>query len=345
MNIVRCTFSVFVYSACVVTGVSADDTWTDISTAQIGKLGKQPWPGGCAGTVVNRLNGDVMVNIVGNGLWKSSDQGQTWARLDGGVVSGRGECAWSVQVDQNDPKRVAVFSLDGDAGYTVDGIHWKKFTNLGRNWDFGSVDWAAPAANVIVAGKHESGGEVYKSADEGTTWTKLSIVMDPVKKMDECMIGVMNATTFIYSYANGIHRSTDSGTTWTQVSTTQPRSKIPVLFKNRHYLCTSAGLIASSDLGATWQTQGQSVDIWQGPFFGADEKTMVAAGPPGIYKTTDAGTTWTKVSGLRPNINQNFSFATKWFGCYSWDPVNDVIYATAMSHPAFKNQPSAPPKK
>jgi len=86
------------------------------------------------------------------------------------------------------------------------------------------------------------------------------------------------------------------------------------------------------------------VDIWQGPFFGADEKTMVAAGPQGIYKTTDAAKTWTKVSGLRPNLDQHFSFATKWHGCYSWDPVHGAIYTTAMSHPAFKNQLSAPAK-
>jgi len=345
MKSVIWTFPIFVCLAFHAADGNAADTWTDISSAQVDQLGKQPWPGGCAGTVVNRLNGDVMVNMVGNGLWKTSDQGKTWTRLDGGVVSGRGESGWSVQVDQNDPKRVAVFSLDGDAGYTVDGKNWKKFKSLGRNWDFGSVDWASPAANVILVGKHESNGEVYKSTDGGTTWTKLPIVMDPVRKMDQCMIGVMDEKTFIYSYANGIHRSTDAGETWTQVSESQPRSKIPVLFKKTHYLCTSKGLIASSDFGATWETQGEAVDIWQGPFFGADENTIVAAGPQGIYKTTDAGKTWTKISGLRPNLNKNFSFATKWYGCYAWDPVNDAIYATCMSHPAFMNQLSVPSKK
>ncbi len=345
MKFLRCSLTFLVCLAILgATHGFAADNWIDISTAQIGQLDKQPWPGGCAGVVVNRLNGDVMVNIVGNGLWKSADQGQTWTRLDGGAVSGRGECGWSVQVDQNDPKRVAVFSLDGDAGYTVDGTRWKKFTSLGRNWDFGSVDWASPEAKVILAGKHESNGEVYKTADAGTTWIKLPIVMDPVKKMDECMIGVMDANTFIYSFGNGIHHSTDAGATWTQVSQLQPRSKIPVLFKNAHYLCTSAGLIASRDLGATWQVQGEAVDLWQGPFFGKDEKTIVAAGPQGVYKTTNAGTSWTKISGLRPNLTQHFSFATKWFGCYTWDPVHDVIYATAMSHPAFKNSLAAAEK-
>jgi photosystem II stability/assembly factor-like uncharacterized protein len=150
------------------------------------------------------------------------------------------------------------------------------------------------------------------------------------------MIGVMNSTTFIYSHANGIHRSTDSGETWTRVSDLQPRSKIPVLFQKVHYLCTASGLIVSRDLGSSWNVQGEAIDLAQGPFFGVDENVMVAAGPQGLYKSTNAGKNWIKVSGLRPNPNKNFSFSTNWFGTYTWDPVNDVIYATAMSHPAFK---------
>ncbi|MBS0263449.1 MAG: hypothetical protein JSS02_16025 [Planctomycetes bacterium] len=314
----------------------AEDTWVDMTSAHTASLPEQPWPGGCAGVVVNRLTGDVVVNVVGHGLWSSSDRGQTWKRLSGEVVSGRGETGWSVQVDQNDPRRLAVFSLDGDAGYTTDGKSWQKFTNLGRNWDFGSVDWGTPEARVILAGKHESAGEVYKSNDAGATWTKLPIVMDPQRQREECMIGVLNAHTFIYSQANGIHRSTDSGVTWTRVSDLQPRSKIPVLFEKAHYLCTTSGLIVSRDLGATWQRQGAKVDLWQGPFFGADENTLVAVGPQGIYKTTDAGNSWTRLCGLRPNPNRAFSFSPNWFGTYAWDPIHNVIYATCMSHPAYR---------
>jgi len=315
---------------------SAADTWTDIATNNIGKLGKQPWPGGCAGVAVNRLTGEVMVNFVGNGVWKSSDQGTSWTRIDNGTVSGRGETGWCFQVDQNDPKRMAVFSLDGDAGYTADGKTWKKLKSLGRNWDFGSVDWATPEALVILAGKHESDGEVYLSTDGGSQWKKLPIYMDAVKKKDECMIGVLDAKTFVYSYANGIHRSTDQGGTWSEVSKLQPRSKVPVLFNKAHYLCTSQGLLVSRDLGATWKVQGEAVDLWQGPFFGADEKTIVAAGPQGIYKSTNSGEKWTKVSDLRPN-SKEFSFSPKWYGSYVWDPQRDVVYSTCMGHPAFKN--------
>ena len=44
-----------------------------------------------------------------------------------------------------------------------------------------------------------------------------------------------------------------------------------------------------------------------------------------------------RVAGLKPNERgQGFSFATKWFGCYAWDPVNNVLYASTMGNPAFK---------
>jgi photosystem II stability/assembly factor-like uncharacterized protein len=332
-----CSLLLFVAAPVAAFGQTADH-WSDVSTAQIAKLGKQPWPGGCAGCAVNRLTGDVMINFVGFGLWKSSDRGQSWTRLDNGVISGRGESGWAVQVDQDDPKRVAVFSLDGDAGYTTDGVHWSKFAGMGRNWDFGSVDWASPEAQVILAGKHESGGEVDKSTDGGKHWTKMSIKMDPQPHKNACMIGVMDANTYIYSNADGIQRSSDGGANWAKVSELQPRSKIPVLFKKAHYLCTSNGLIVSNDKGATWSVQGAAVNIAEGPYFGADEKTMVAAGPKGVFKTTDAGATWTKISEPFASKERSYSYSTDWFGTYTWDPVNNVIYATAMSHPAFKNE-------
>ena len=60
--------------------------------------------------------------------------------------------------------------------------------------------------------------------------------------------------------------------------------------------------------------------------------------PKGVYKTTTAGKTWTKVSALHANLDPLYTYAPQWFGGYTWDPVNDVIYATAGAHPAFKNQ-------
>jgi photosystem II stability/assembly factor-like uncharacterized protein len=321
--------------------IKAADDWTDISTPLLDQLTKggttkTEWPGGCSGVVVNRTNGDVTIKVVGLGLWRSSDQGKNWKQIDEKTVSGRDETGWATNVDQNTPTRMASFSLDGSAGWTTDGTKWNKFTTLGRNWDFGSVDWSAPVPQTIIAAKHETNppGEVYITSDGGVTWKQLSIHLGG-RPERLSMAGALGATTFIYSNGDGIHRSTDAGATWTKVSAVTPQTRIPVLFHGAYYLGSANGLLISKDLGATWQEQGK-VNIWLGPFFGHDEKEMVVIGKEGIFLTKDAGATWKKAADLKPAAGKGFAFTPHWFGCYTWDPVNNVLYASAMGNPVFR---------
>src|SRR5439155_8846682 len=322
--------------------VQAADKWTDISSSLLQRLtnsgAKPAWPGGCSGVVVNRANGQVTIKVVGLGLWRSSDKGETWQRIDGNTISGRDETGWATSVDQNAPERIASFSLDGSAGWTSDGINWKRFTNLGRNWDFGSVEWAAPVPKTIIAAKHETNppGEVYSTTDGGVTWNKLSIYVNASRERIS-MVGALDAATFVYSKGEGIYRSTDAGLTWTKVSSANPQTRIPVLFHGAHYLGSATGLLVSKDKGASWQQQGSTVSIWQGPFFGHDQKEMVVVGKDGIFMTKNAGEAWTHAAGLKPKEG-GFVFSPNWFGCYAWDPVNNILYASAMGNPVYKLQ-------
>jgi photosystem II stability/assembly factor-like uncharacterized protein len=311
-------------------------TWTDVSTALITAQGITPaYPGGCSGVVADRVNGGVVININGFGLWRSANGSTGWARIDNNTISGRGEAGFAMQVDQNNPKRIAVFSLDGDAGYTPDGTTWKKFTGMGRGWDFGSVDWATPAALVILVEKHEDGGKVYKSVDGGQTWILLNITVPAQTSNDRCMLGVMDATTFVYCSGSGIMRSTDAGNTWAQVSATNARCKVPVLFKGVHYLGSPTGLLKSTDKGATWQVMGAARDIWHGPYFGADENTIVVADKNNLYKTTNAGTVWTKIA-TAPQTPTATQYDASWFGSFTWDPINNATFCSAMQNPVMR---------
>lgn len=318
----------------------AADIWADISSPLLERLTnngvKAAWPGGCSGVVVNRTNGDVTIKVVGFGLWRSSDQGKNWKRLDGEIISGRDETGWATSSDQNSPGRIASFSLDGTAGWTTDGTQWNRFTSLGRNWDYGSVDWAAPVPKTIFAAKHETSppGEVYLTQDGGVAWKQLSVHIGG--RPDRLsMVGALDASTLIYSKGDGIHRSTDAGNTWTHVSSVNPQTRIPVLFRGAHYLGGTNGMLVSKDLGATWQGQGTVVNIWQGPFFGRDEKEMLVVGKDGVFMTKDTGATWKQVANLKPK-GGGFLFTPNWFGCYAWDPVNNVLYASAMGNPVYK---------
>ncbi len=322
--------------------VQAADTWTDISSPLLERLTnsgtKLAWPGGCSGVVANRLTGEVTIKVVGAGLWRSADQGKTWNRIDSDTISGRDETGWATSVDQNAPTRIASFSLDGSAGWTTDGRNWKKFTSLGRNWDFGSVDWAAPVPKIIIAAKHETNppGEVYVTADGGITWKRLDIHLGG--RPDRLsMVGALDETIFIYSKGEGIERSSDTGATWTKVSDATPQTRIPVLFRGAHYLGTATGLLVSKDKGANWQTQGAGVNVWLGPFFGQDAKQIVVVGKEGVFITDDAGESWKRAAGLKPKEG-NYVFNPNWFGCYAWDPGNRLLYASAMGNPVYKLQ-------
>lgn len=327
-------------AALFLTPVHAAEQWVDVSSTFLEKLtnsgAKLAWPGGCSGVIANRLNGDVIIKVVGQGLWRTSDQGANWERIDKNTVSGRDETGWTTTVDQNDPRRIASFSLDGLAGWTTNGTDWRSFSNNGRNWDFGSVDWATPAPRIILAAKHETTppGEVDLSTDGGVTWKKLSIALTG-KQNAISMLGVLDARTFVYCNGNGIQRSTDTGATWAQVSATNPQTRIPVLFKGVHYLGTTNGLLVSKDKGATWRSQGAAVNIWLGPFFGRGENDMAVVGTEGVNVTHDAGEIWTRVAAIKPKTG-GFSFSPNWFGCYAWDSINDVIYASAMGNPVYK---------
>jgi photosystem II stability/assembly factor-like uncharacterized protein len=318
----------------------AADTWTDISSSLLKRLtnngAKAEWPGGCSGVVVNRTNAEVTIKVVGFGLWRSSDQGGNWQRIDGEAISGRDETGWATSADQNAPGRIASFSLDGTAGWTTDGTQWQRFKTLGRNWDFGSVDWSASAPKTILAAKHETTppGEVYLTQDGGVTWKQLSIHIGGRPELLG-MLGALSASTLIYSKDDGIHHSTDAGETWTKVSPVNPQTRIPVLFRGANYLGATNGLFVSKDLGATWHAQGVPVNIWLGPFFGRDETEMLVVGKEGVFVTKNAGEIWTRVAGLKPK-ERGFLFNSNWFGCYAWDPINNILYSSAMGNPVYK---------
>jgi photosystem II stability/assembly factor-like uncharacterized protein len=329
-------------AALVATGNAA---WVDISTPLVnsliadGKTIDYPNGGGCAGVAVNRLNGDVFIKVQGQGIYKSTNQGSSWVRIDGNKVSGRNESAFAWDMDQANPTRMANFSLDGNAGYTADGTAWKTFAQPWyRNWDFGSVDWSDPQAKLIIACAHESGGQVHLSTDGGTTFTQMSLNIVTSGGVDAAsavsMVGVLDANTLIYCKGDGIYRSANRGSAWSKVSTLNTLTRNPKLFKGVAYLGNSSGLLVSIDNGLTWAQKGATLVINQGPYFGADENTMVAVNQQGLYKTTNAGTSWTKLPPTIPATQ--FPFDPRWPGHFTWDPIHNIAYSSAMGNAAQK---------
>src|SRR5436305_3529103 len=82
---------------------AAGPAWEDVSGPSGRKLTdagvKLPWPGEAAGVAVDSASGEVFMSVTGQGVWKSSDHGKTFARCDEGKVGGRCETSYSINAD------------------------------------------------------------------------------------------------------------------------------------------------------------------------------------------------------------------------------------------------------
>jgi outer membrane protein assembly factor BamB len=311
-------------------------TWKEISASVLEELerkgAKIDWPGKTAGVAVDPVSGAVFMVVPGQGIWKSTDQGGTFTRVDEGTIGGRCETSFSLAFDPAG-ERLACFMLDGKCGRTVDGGKtWVPFTGLGRNWDYAAVDWSGRDVENIFAARHETGGEVFLSSDGGKRWEKL--FTDPEFERSGGL-GIFDAETLVYTQrGKGIQRSTDAGKTWTRVSELEPSGRVVAVRKRAAYWLSPEGLLVSRDQGLTWTLQGTAVDASIGPYFDpANENRIAVAGAKGIFESADGGESWEHIAALP----EGFVLPKGgWYSNVAWDPARGIYYASHMGRPTYK---------
>jgi hypothetical protein len=315
---------VVIAAAAIAADAPAKGQWVNISDPLVAKLaaeGKKPgYAGPTAGIAVDRESGDVFLVINDQGLYRSGDQGVTWARCDGGAVGGRCETGFGIDADPAGG-RIAMFVVYGSSAVTLDGGKtWAK-SNL-SHVDAVAVDW--PDAKTLFALRHESGGTLALSTDGGAAWKDIGKGFKGV--------GIFGAYTLVATKEKepGIFRSTDGGESWTKVSDLQPAGLAMRIYKGVGYWTSDAGLIGSRDKGATWSAIGSPVKAMAGPFFGKDESHIVVVGKEGFHETTDGGKSWKVAAPLPPEYTADRMLTA------AWDAVRNIFYVSRMTKPAYK---------
>jgi photosystem II stability/assembly factor-like uncharacterized protein len=298
----------------------AKQDWVPISH-QVTPEVKPGYPGKTAGVTVDPETGDLFMVVPDQGLWKSTDHGQSFERIDGGKVGGRCETGYALDFDPAG-KRLACFMIYGSSAWTPDdGKAWTAFKT--SHLDFGAVDWSA-SGKCMIALRHESGGQLCYSADEAQTWTNT-----PDKGFTA--VGIFDKNTLMTSKGKGLLRSDDGGQTWVQVSEVDPAGRVMRVYKGVGYWTTDRGLLVSKDQGRTWAIQGQEVSAVFGPYFGKTADHLVVVGKQGWHETRDGCQSWQVVAPLPPEFNVGLVGPN-----YAWDPQANIFYASSMGKDTFK---------
>lgn len=273
---------------------------------------------------------------VGDGIYKTSDGGETWQRLGLSDSEHIGRLAIDPQ-DSNTVFACATghaFSSNAERGVfrTKDGGKtWDKV--LFVNEDTGCADLAIDPKDgkTLLAGMWQfrrkpyyftSGGPgsgLYRSTDGGTTWKKSQEGL-PHQDLGRIAVGISaSEPSVVYATveakdATALYRSKDSGTTWTSVATSRAVSGRPFYFShvvvdpkdsNRVYKMGFQASI-SEDGGKSFSGLGSGGGLG-GSYHGDTHALWINPARPdelllgtdgGVYVSPDRGTRWRFVGTL-----------------------------------------------
>ena len=272
--------------------------------------------------------GDPIGGSLGNGMWKSTDAGKSWQHIG---LEDTVKITY-ILVDPKDPNLVVVSAL-GDTTRKGGGVY--RSTDGGQTWtstlkptDYDGVrelSYEFDNPNLMVAATQGTGGGrgpapggarartkpplVFKSTDEGMTWTPLKI--PPFPGRVALAIAMHTNGQRIYIVGNniengsGLYRSDDGGATWkhmagkdTRISNGQGSysSGVYVDTQNPDIVYTiSTAMYRSTDGGATFEAYkgapgGEDYHkVWIDPTNG---KRMAIGADQGATITLDGGNTW-----------------------------------------------------
>jgi photosystem II stability/assembly factor-like uncharacterized protein len=269
---------------------------------------------------------------VNGGVWKSTDYGRTWNPI---FDSEPTESVGAIAVAPSDPNTIYVGSGEGLQRPDLsigNGIY--KSTDAGVTWTHLGLDDAEQIPSIIVDphdpnrlfvavlghpyGPNEMRG-VFRSTDGGATWQKV------------------------------LYKDENTGAVQVAFDPSDPKTIYAVLWSARQgpweygnaYLGEGSGLFKSTDGGNSWHAIGRGLPIFahaQGlgrigigiaPSKPSRIYALVQASPRfgGVYRSDDAGTTFTRVNSQERVYGRGDDFAG-----ITVDPKNpDILYSANTS--------------
>jgi photosystem II stability/assembly factor-like uncharacterized protein len=284
--------------------------------------------------------GDLNISgypFIGDGLWKSTNGGQTWSHL--GLTETR--VISKVIVHPSDPNTIYVgamgqpFARDGNRGLfrtKNGGQTWEKVLFVNEQSGVIDMEIDPSSPNILYAcvwnrirNNQESivsgpDARIWKSYDGGSTWGMLTGGL-PQEDYSRCGIALdkLNPQHLSAVYVNtrlqfdAIYETFDSGGTWTKSESSGLDSNLMSNFgwyfgkvfinpfnSNDQWVLGVNGW-NTTDGGQSWVEKiGWSTEthVDMHDFAFINASTMLVATDGGLYKTTNSGISWNKLENI-----------------------------------------------
>lgn len=295
---------------------------------------------------VDPRDGRVIYGATPSGLYNSTDGGANWVQSLIPSLSDPGVTA--VAVDPTHP--TTVYAAGREHVFRSDdaGDHWVMTSPFLSQFSFGiaalAVDFESPSTLYAVTFGNTFEGNVFRTRDRGTTWSKLSIAgADGVVAIDPGPPSTvyLGLATGEPQFKGGFIKSTDQGANWSPVGAPLLSFHVSDFAFERGrpgvvYTLTGRGIWKTVDGGATWFPANAHLfdpddpdpdPIWALAADTSPAPALYVATSNGVvFKSTDGAANWSLATLGLPSNSSHVVFAL------AVDPVDrDTVYAASST--------------